>query len=136
MYTRTDAPVVLVQSLTLSPTSTSSADLSFGEYDESLLSTCSMFSLSGTDLVNTSPLVDIWHLDGTESKSLSVFPLPTHQELMGCTTSSRNSSLKLVLTRAFSSRVFFAVALVLITELFSHYCGDAYEPQLRRKPSR
>ncbi|KAJ7442149.1 hypothetical protein B0H11DRAFT_2094654 [Mycena galericulata] len=85
----------IVQSPTLSPASTSSADLSFEEYEESLpSSTRSTFSQSGADSVNSSPLANIWRLDGEESKSLSAFALPTRQELMGSATSSRNSSLE------------------------------------------
>ncbi|KAJ7468586.1 hypothetical protein FB451DRAFT_1039368 [Mycena latifolia] len=85
----------IVQSPTLSPSSTSSADLSFEEYEDSLpSSTRSTFSQSGADSVNSSPLANIWRLDGEETKSLSAFPLPTRQELMGSATSSRNSSLE------------------------------------------
>ncbi|KAJ7279131.1 hypothetical protein C8J57DRAFT_1059462, partial [Mycena rebaudengoi] len=87
--------IVQSSSPALSPSSTSSADLSFEEYEESLpSSTRSTFSQSGTDSVNTSPLANIWRLDGEESKSLSAFPLPTRRELMGSTNSSRNSSLE------------------------------------------
>ncbi|KAJ7141861.1 hypothetical protein C8R43DRAFT_892362 [Mycena crocata] len=81
----------LVHSPTLSPSSTSSADLS--EYEASPpSSTRSTFSLSGDDSVNVSPLQNIWRLDGEESKVLSAFPLPTRRELMGGGTSSRNNS--------------------------------------------
>jgi hypothetical protein len=86
----------IVQSPTLSPSSTSSADLSFEEYEESLpSSTRSTFSQSGADSVTASPLASIWRLDGEESKSLAAFPL-ARRELMGrgSTTSSRNSSLE------------------------------------------
>ncbi|KAJ7145865.1 hypothetical protein C8R44DRAFT_723748 [Mycena epipterygia] len=87
----------IVQSPTLSPSSTSSADLSFEEYDEeSLPSSCarSTFSQSGADSAHSSPLANIWRLDGEESKSLSAFALPTRRELMGSAASSRNSSLE------------------------------------------
>ncbi|KAJ7778463.1 hypothetical protein B0H16DRAFT_1503599 [Mycena metata] len=88
----------IVQSPTLSPASTSSADLSFEEYDEESLpsSTRSTFSQSGGDSVHSSPLANIWRLDGEESKSLSSFPpLPTaRQGLIRSATSSRNSSLE------------------------------------------
>ncbi|KAJ7239973.1 hypothetical protein B0H12DRAFT_1024954 [Mycena haematopus] len=84
----------IVQSPALSPTSTSSADLSFDELEESLpSSTRSSFSGSGAD---ASPLANIWRLDGEESKSLAAFPL-ARQELMrgtGSTSSSRNPSLE------------------------------------------
>ncbi|KAJ7619428.1 hypothetical protein FB45DRAFT_158454 [Roridomyces roridus] len=77
----------VVHSPTLSPASTSSADLSFEEYEDSLpSSTRSTFS-SGADSVNTSPLANIWRLDGEESKSLSGFHLAS-------ATSSRNSSVE------------------------------------------
>ncbi|KAJ7777568.1 hypothetical protein DFH07DRAFT_766325 [Mycena maculata] len=79
----------IVRSPTLSPTSTSSADLSFEEYEDSLpSSTHSTFS--GADSVTASPLANIWRLDGEETKSLSAYTLPARQELMG----SRNSSLE------------------------------------------
>ncbi|KAF7373407.1 RanBP2-type domain-containing protein [Mycena sanguinolenta] len=84
----------IVQSPALSPTSTSSADLSFDELEESLpSSTRSSFSGGGPD---ASPLANIWRLDGEESKSLGAFPL-ARQELMrgtGSTSSSRNPSLE------------------------------------------
>ncbi|KAJ6542637.1 hypothetical protein B0H19DRAFT_957221 [Mycena capillaripes] len=84
----------IVQSPTLSPSSTSSADLSLDEYEESLpSSTRSTFSQSGVDSVTASPLANIWRLDGEESKSLAAFPL-ARQERMGSATSSRNSSLE------------------------------------------
>ncbi|KAJ6476191.1 hypothetical protein C8R45DRAFT_834098, partial [Mycena sanguinolenta] len=84
----------IVQSPALSPTSTSSADLSFDELEESLpSSTRSSFSSGGAD---ASPLTSIWRLDGEESKSLAAFPW-ARQELMrgtGSTSSSRNPSLE------------------------------------------
>ncbi|KDR78404.1 hypothetical protein GALMADRAFT_224788 [Galerina marginata CBS 339.88] len=78
----------IVQSPALSPTSTttSSADLSSVEEYEDLSSPRSMFPRargdSGSSDVN-SPIANIWRLDGEESKSLSAFPLPNHQELVG-----------------------------------------------------
>ncbi|KAF7326877.1 RanBP2-type domain-containing protein [Mycena venus] len=84
----------IVQSPALSPSSTSSADLSLDEYEESLpSSTRSTFSQSGAD---ASPLANIWRLDGEESKSLAAFPL-ARQELItgrGSASSSRNPSLE------------------------------------------
>ncbi|KAJ7058116.1 hypothetical protein C8F01DRAFT_307703 [Mycena amicta] len=87
----------IVQSPTLSPASTSSADLSFDEYEDSLpSSTRSTFSGRSAD----SPLANIWRLDGEESKSLAspAFPLPIRRErgLPGAdsATSSRNSSVE------------------------------------------
>ncbi|KAF7307695.1 RanBP2-type domain-containing protein [Mycena kentingensis (nom. inval.)] len=85
----------IVQSPTLSPASTSSADLSFDEYEDSLpSSTRSTFSGRGD-----SPLANIWRLDGEESKSLTAaFPLPTRRERVpggdNSATSSRNSSVE------------------------------------------
>ncbi|KAJ7223022.1 hypothetical protein GGX14DRAFT_426572 [Mycena pura] len=91
----------MVQSPTLSPSSSSSADLSFEEYEDSLpSSTRSTFSQMGADSVHASPLTSIWRLDGEESKSLGApaFPLPTRRErgLMGVDSaaSSRNSSVE------------------------------------------
>ncbi|KAJ6468976.1 hypothetical protein DFH09DRAFT_1479573 [Mycena vulgaris] len=92
----------IVQCPTLSPSSTSSADLSFEEYEDSLPSS-TRSTFSGTDSVNASPLANIWRLDGEESKSLSAFPLPTRQELMGSGTSSRNSSLERLRVQVSSS---------------------------------
>nr|GAT60495.1 predicted protein [Mycena chlorophos] len=65
----------IVQSPTLSPSSTSSADLSFDEYDEDISlpsSTRSTFSGSGSVRAGSdSPLAStIWRLDGEETKSL------------------------------------------------------------------
>ncbi|KAJ6570714.1 hypothetical protein B0H10DRAFT_1026126 [Mycena sp. CBHHK59/15] len=102
MYAPAPAPLLpsflqdIVQSPTLSPASTSSADLSFDEYDGDSLpsSACSTFS---QDSANTSPLANIWRLDGEESKSLAAFALPARRELVGGRTgsgSSRNSSLE------------------------------------------
>ncbi|RDB23512.1 hypothetical protein Hypma_009234 [Hypsizygus marmoreus] len=82
----------IVQSPALSPTSTSSADLSFEEYEE-MTSTKPTFprarTHSGDDSATSSPIGNIWRLDGEESKSLSAFALPNHQDLMG--TGRRNS---------------------------------------------
>ncbi|KAF8151194.1 hypothetical protein BJ912DRAFT_869510 [Pholiota molesta] len=93
----------MVQSPALSPTSTttSSAELSsIEEYDEQLLASPpagapqGMFgggprargdsgSTTSDAVGGASPLANIWRLDGEESKSLSAFPLPNHQELVG-----------------------------------------------------
>ncbi|CAK5271778.1 unnamed protein product [Mycena citricolor] len=78
----------IVQSPTLSPSSTSSADLSLEEYEDSLpSSTKSTFSQSGADSVNASPLANIWRLDGEESRCLKT-------GFLGSASSSRNSSLE------------------------------------------
>lgn len=73
----------MVQSPALSPTSTSSADLSFEEYED-VISPKSTFPRTQSDeSVANSPLGNIWRLDGEESKSLSAFALPNRQDLMG-----------------------------------------------------
>jgi hypothetical protein len=72
----------IVQSPALSPTSTSSADLSFEEYETT--SPTPVLPPSNTDdAAAGSTLGNIWRLDGEESKSLSAFALPNHQDLMG-----------------------------------------------------
>ncbi|KAF9460473.1 hypothetical protein BDZ94DRAFT_1265986 [Collybia nuda] len=78
------------ESPTLSPTSTSSADLSFEEFDD-LSSSNHTFphANSNDDSVASSPLGNIWRLDGEESKSLSAFALPNRQDLLG--NSRKNS---------------------------------------------
>ena len=75
----------IVQSPTLSPASTSSADLSFEEYDDFAPSkTTFPRTHSGeSDSAADSPFGNIWRLDGEECKSLSAFPLPNRQELIG-----------------------------------------------------
>jgi hypothetical protein len=73
----------IVQSPALSPTSTSSADLSFEEYDEATSPKSILRSHSDDDSAASSALGNIWRLDGEESKSLSAFALPNHQDLMG-----------------------------------------------------
>ncbi|KAG6908478.1 hypothetical protein DXG01_004481 [Tephrocybe rancida] len=80
----------MVQSPALSPTSTSSADLSFEEYDD-MLPTKTSFprTHSSDDALVDSPIGNIWRLDGEESKSLSAFALPNRQDLIG--SGKRNS---------------------------------------------
>jgi hypothetical protein len=90
----------IVQSPALSPTSTSSADLSFEEYDE-ITSPKSILprNHSDDDSAGSSPVGNIWRLDGEESKSLSAFALPNRQDLMGVgRKSSREGSRPLVVT--------------------------------------
>lgn len=83
----------IVQVPALSPTSTSSADLSVDDYEDSPPS--SARPIPHTRIANDSannlplPMGNIWRLDGEESKSLSAFALPNHQDLVG---SSRKSS--------------------------------------------
>ena len=75
----------IVQSPTLSPASTSSADLSFEEYDDFAPSktTFPRTHSGDSDSAVDSPFGNIWRLDGEECKSLSAFPLPNRQELIG-----------------------------------------------------
>jgi hypothetical protein len=73
----------IVQSPTLSPTSTSSADLSFEELDDNAHSPAQPPRGHITSAAESSPLGNIWRLDGEETKSLSAFALPNHQDLMG-----------------------------------------------------
>jgi hypothetical protein len=77
----------IVQSPAISPTSTSSADLSFDEYEESLPSPASSVAHSvrnrpGRDSYKIA-LGNIWRLDGEETKTLSAFALPNHEDLVG-----------------------------------------------------
>lgn len=87
----------IVQSPALSPTSTttSSAELSsLEEYEEQLMRRPMASAAlprargdSGASAADAAlagaPLANIWRLDGTESKSLSAFALPNHEELVG-----------------------------------------------------
>ncbi|KAG6902937.1 hypothetical protein C0995_009329 [Termitomyces sp. Mi166 len=74
----------MVQSPSLSPTSSSSADLSLDEYDDMPTSKTSFSRAhNADDVVNDLPIANIWRLDGEESKSLSAFALPTRQDLIG-----------------------------------------------------
>lgn len=78
----------IVQSPTLSPASTSSADLSFEEYDDRMPSPIGSThprkrSSHASDSVQNLPLSNIWRLDGEETKTLSAFALPNHEDLMG-----------------------------------------------------
>jgi len=85
----------MVQSPALSPTSTttSSADLSSIEEYEEVSSPRAIYPRargdSGSSDMN-SPIANIWRLDGEESKSLSAFPLPNHQELVGARKNVNN----------------------------------------------
>ena len=73
-----------MQSPALSPTSTttSSAELSSVEEYEDIAAPQAMFPRARGDS-GSSDVANIWRLDGEESKSLSAFPLPNHQELVG-----------------------------------------------------
>ncbi|KAF9561600.1 hypothetical protein CPC08DRAFT_425076 [Agrocybe pediades] len=78
----------MVQSPALSPTSTttSSADLSSIEEYEDVSSPRAVYPRARGDSGSSdasSAISNIWRLDGEESKSLSAFPLPNHQELVG-----------------------------------------------------
>ena len=91
----------IVQSPALSPTSTSSADLSFEEYDEVTSRTSVLLhNKSNDDPAAGPPLGNIWRLDGEESKSLSAFALPNRQDLMGLgrKSSQEGSSPKIVMS--------------------------------------
>jgi hypothetical protein len=71
----------IIKSPTLSPASTSSADLSFEEMDET---TPVPYRSPGYFKSNDSvPPGNIWRLDGEESKALSGLALPNSQDLMG-----------------------------------------------------
>ncbi|KAF8797750.1 hypothetical protein BYT27DRAFT_7124896 [Phlegmacium glaucopus] len=93
----------IVQSPALSPTSTttSSAELSSVEENEDIASPRAIFPRargdSGSSDVN-SPIANIWRLDGEESKSLSAFPLPNHQELVGARKRSREDQFRVQVT--------------------------------------
>lgn len=87
----------IVQSPSLSPASTSSADLSFEEYEDSIPSPNGSNNgrgrTSSRDDSANLPLGNIWRLDGEETKSLSAFALPNRQDLIG--GSRKNSTEKL-----------------------------------------
>lgn len=93
----------IVQSPALSPTSTttSSAEFSLVEEYEDIASPRATFPRargdSGSSDVN-SPIANIWRLDGEESKSLSAFPLPNHQELVGARKRSREDQFRVQVT--------------------------------------
>ncbi|KAH7924452.1 hypothetical protein BV22DRAFT_1047468 [Leucogyrophana mollusca] len=78
----------IVQSPTLSPTSTSSADLSIEEYDDGF-SSPGRSSFGRDRLVATNdsstnlPLNNIWRLNDEETKGISGIALPNHVDLMG-----------------------------------------------------
>ncbi|KAK7055171.1 RanBP2-type domain-containing protein [Favolaschia claudopus] len=104
----------IVQSPALSPSSTSSADLSLEEeyeYDgegDSLPPSSTRSSFSQQQAAEASPLANIWRLDGEESKSLvAAFPLARQELIMrsgsGSASSSRNPSLERLRAHAFSS---------------------------------
>ncbi|KAG6898031.1 hypothetical protein C0992_007027 [Termitomyces sp. T32_za158] len=71
----------MVKSPSLSPTSSSSADLSLEEYDDLPTSKASFQRAHNAD--DESSIGNIWRLDGEESKSLSAFALPNRQDLIG-----------------------------------------------------
>jgi len=50
---------------------------------------------SAMESVADSPLGNIWRLDGEESKSLSAFALPNHQDLIGSGRRSSKEGLRL-----------------------------------------
>jgi hypothetical protein len=79
----------IVQSPAISPTSTSSAELSLDEYEESIPSPASSVAHSARNRpVNVRDsskiaLGNIWRLDGEETKTLSAFALPNREDLIG-----------------------------------------------------
>lgn len=84
----------IVQSPTLSPTSTSSAELSIEEYEDN--SPSSQRSSLGRDRlvlsddsISHSPLGNIWKLNDEETKGGAAVALPTHEDLVGSRNSSR-----------------------------------------------
>ncbi|GLB44115.1 putative zinc finger domain containing protein [Lyophyllum shimeji] len=91
----------IVQSPALSPTSTSSADLSFEESEGVTAKTSFPRAYNGdgaaTESTADSPLGNIWRLDGEESKSLSGFALPNHQDLIGTRKKNSREALRLPL---------------------------------------
>ncbi|KAJ3875146.1 hypothetical protein F5051DRAFT_334332, partial [Lentinula edodes] len=98
LHAPTPAPLLpsflqdIVHSPTLSTSSTSSADLSFDEYDTSASpSRTSVTSRSRQTSVDsaTMQLANIWKMDGEESRSISAFTLPN--TIIG---GSRKSSLE------------------------------------------
>ncbi|KAK7029813.1 RanBP2-type domain-containing protein [Favolaschia claudopus] len=98
----------IVQSPALSPSSTSSADLSLEEEGDSLPPSSTRSSFSQQQAAEASPLANIWRLDGEESKSLvAAFPLARQELIMrsgsGSASSSRNPSLERLRAHAFSS---------------------------------
>ncbi|KAF9238388.1 hypothetical protein BU15DRAFT_88429 [Melanogaster broomeanus] len=77
----------IVQSPSLSPTSTSSADLSVEEYDDSVPSprhlSLSRDRLMTNDSSSHLPLGNIWKLNDEETKGIAGIALPHHEDLIG-----------------------------------------------------
>jgi hypothetical protein len=74
----------IIQSPTLSPASTSSADLSFEDYTETLPSPFrSPRGCLSKDTALSLPPGNIWRMDGEETKTFSSLALPNSQDLMG-----------------------------------------------------
>lgn len=93
----------IVQSPALSPTSTttSSAELSSVEEYEDVAAPRAIFPRARGDSSSSdvkSPIANIWRLDGEESKSLSAFPLPNHQELVGGKKRGREDRFRVQVT--------------------------------------
>ncbi|KIK54597.1 hypothetical protein GYMLUDRAFT_76935 [Collybiopsis luxurians FD-317 M1] len=84
LHAPTPAPLLpsflqdMVRSPTLSPSSTSSADLSFDEYEDMSVSPSrtSVTSRSRQTSSDSMKLVNIWKMDGEETKTMSAFALP------------------------------------------------------------
>lgn len=80
----------IVQSPTLSPTSTSSADLSVEEYDDiPYPRQCRDRVASRDDSASNFPLSNIWRLNGEETASIAGIALPHHEHLVGSRKSSQ-----------------------------------------------
>ncbi|TFK37678.1 hypothetical protein BDQ12DRAFT_152220 [Crucibulum laeve] len=97
----------LLHSPSLSPTATtaSSTDLSLEDYD-SLVASTAMLGLGPAIQTASSTISstdNIWKLDGDESKSLSAFPLPNQDELLGGSRKTSREQLRAQDTGAFNS---------------------------------
>ncbi|KAI6161563.1 hypothetical protein EDD17DRAFT_1481208 [Pisolithus thermaeus] len=85
----------IVQSPTLSPTSTSSAELSIEEYEDNNSPSSQRSSLGrdrlvlNDDSISHSPLGNIWKFNDEETKGGAAVALPTHEDLVGSRNSSR-----------------------------------------------
>jgi hypothetical protein len=92
----------IVQSPTPSPTSTSSAELSFDENEDGLPSPIGSTvqrrnrHSNVSDSSSTAAIGNIWKLDGDETKTLSAFALPNHEDLVG---GIKRSSREMLLSR-------------------------------------
>lgn len=80
----------IVQSPTLSPTSTSSADLSVEEYDDIAPSPRpGRDRVARDDSASNFPLGNIWRLNDEETTSIAGIALPYHEDLVGSRKNSQ-----------------------------------------------